>query len=247
MSLPLIASFGGGVNSTAMLVGMQERRIYPSTVIFADTGGEKPETYEFLNRLTGWLAQWGFPPLTIVSNDGIHRTLERDCLTRNTMPSLVFGWKSCSDKYKRRPIEKFIKPWGEVTMAVGIDAGELRRVSKNFDTERVKYWHPLIEWGWDRAACIAAINRAGLPVPVKSACFFCPASKKSEVIELSASHPDLFARAVAMERASVGLTAIKGLGRHWSWEELVKNSEAQQQMFPEAIQTPCICFDGEDD
>lgn len=247
MSIPLIASFGGGVNSAAMLVGMQERNVYPQAILFADTGGEKPETYTFLNQMVGWLAQWGFPPITIVSNDGIHRTLERDCLTRNTMPSLVFGWRSCSDKYKRRPINKFIRSWGEVTMAVGIDAGETRRVGKNFDTESIKYWHPLIDWGWDRDACIAALNRAQLPIPVKSACFFCPASKKTEVIQLSVEHPDLFARAVAMERAAVGLTAIKGLGRHWSWEELVKNSETQRGLFPEVVQTPCICFDGEED
>ena len=31
--------------------------------------------------------------------------------------------------------------------------------------------YPLREWKWDRAACIARIEAAGLPVPPKSSCF----------------------------------------------------------------------------
>lgn len=47
---PLIVNWGGGVNSTAMLVGMLERDIRPDRIIFADTWAEKPETYEFAWR-----------------------------------------------------------------------------------------------------------------------------------------------------------------------------------------------------
>ena len=36
----LVVSFGGGTNSTAMLVGMSERGIIPDAILFADTGGE---------------------------------------------------------------------------------------------------------------------------------------------------------------------------------------------------------------
>lgn len=46
----LVASYGGGVNSTAMLIGMQERGEIPNLIMFADTGGEKPETYAYLQR-----------------------------------------------------------------------------------------------------------------------------------------------------------------------------------------------------
>jgi hypothetical protein len=40
---PLIVTWGGGVNSTAMLVGMKQRGIRPDRILFADTGGEKPD------------------------------------------------------------------------------------------------------------------------------------------------------------------------------------------------------------
>jgi hypothetical protein len=63
------------------------------------------------------------------------------------------------------------------------------------------------------------IADAGLPVPIKSACFYCPASKKAEVICLRDHHPDLLERALAIERnAQAKLTSVKGLGRSYAWE-----------------------------
>ena len=62
------------------------------------------------------------------------------------------------------------------------------------------------------------LRRAGLPVPPKSACFFCPASKKPEILELRVRHPDLLDRALAIERAAApGLTSVRGLGRSFAW------------------------------
>ena len=52
-------------------------------------------------------------------------------------------------------------------------------------------WYPLAQWRDDRPACERIIRAAGLPVPMKSACFFCPASKKHEILWLREHHPDL--------------------------------------------------------
>ena len=61
---------------------------------------------------------------------------------------------------------------------IGYDAGEGYRSDKVLlgDLADPKYskWYPLMEWGWDRAACQQAIKDAGLPQPGKSSCFFCP-------------------------------------------------------------------------
>lgn len=50
-----VVSYGGGVNSTALVIGLLERHQPLDCVLFADTGGEKPETYEFLSRFDQWL------------------------------------------------------------------------------------------------------------------------------------------------------------------------------------------------
>ncbi len=83
----------------------------------------------------------------------------------------------------------------------------------------------LQDWGLERAALAAIITAAGLPLPCKSACFFCPATHPDEVVQLRIDHPELYWRAVAMERAARdgrhGLTTKAGLGMGgWSWESL---------------------------
>ena len=41
-----VVAYGGGTNSTAMLVGMYEKGIPVDLILFADPGGEQPYTYE---------------------------------------------------------------------------------------------------------------------------------------------------------------------------------------------------------
>lgn len=237
-----VVSWGGGVNSTGMLVGLWERGIVPNHILFADTGGEKPETYKFKEELREWLDSVGFPEVVTVSNAerSIHSSLEQECLTKETLPALVFGWRSCSDKWKKRPQDRWLKENGlwfsGVQKVIGFDAGEQHRAERAKD-EMFELWFPLVEWGWYREDCIKAIKQARLSVPVKSACFFCPASTKPEILKLKVEHPELYERARAMEKNASGLTVIKGLGRHWSWGEV-----GEKACLPVVEQT-CMCFD----
>ena len=41
---PLVVAYGLGVDSTAMLIEFVCRGIRPDSILFADTGSEKPET-----------------------------------------------------------------------------------------------------------------------------------------------------------------------------------------------------------
>jgi 3'-phosphoadenosine 5'-phosphosulfate sulfotransferase (PAPS reductase)/FAD synthetase len=254
MSL-LVVAYGGGVNSSAMLVGMAESGIVPDLILFADTGGEKPETYESVALMSEWSeCELGVPIRTVRASIKTDATLEDNCLRLGTLPSIVYGGRTCSQRWKLEPCEKFLNNWapareawsrGErIRNAKGIDAGEQHR-AKDFSDKKIAVIYPLIEWGWAREECVAAIHRANLPIPQKSACFYCPSSKKSEVLRLKTNHPALFARAVEMERAAASkLVNIKGLGRHWSWERLGQSADAQTSLFPETSEIPCMCFDG---
>ena len=234
-----------------MLIEMARRGVVPDLITFADTGGELPETIQFVANFSARLVAHGMPPVVTVS-DG-RRTLESEVREAGTLPSLVFGFRSCSDKYKVRPQERYLKQWqpaldawaagGKVVKLIGYDAGEKHRV-KDFDDARFMVAYPLVEWNWRRAQCVAVVEAAGFR-PAKSACFFCPASKRGEVLSLAKTHPDLFARAVAMERGASAATTVKGLGRNWRWEDLVKADDAQMKLFdelPDAV--PCGCYDG---
>lgn len=246
----LVVAWGGGVNSTAILAGYRERGILPDCILFADTGGEKPETYTYLEAMQQWAARAGFPEIVTVRNDGLYGTLENECLSKHTMPAIVFGWKTCSEKYKIRPQKKYLKErykdLSRIVMAIGYDADEERRAGNAQKTEdKFRRSFPLIEWGWGREECKEAIVRAGLSVPQKSACFFCPSSTKPEVRWLAREHPDLAERAILMENNASAAHTAKGLGRHWSWGEIIKADETELRKYPEVTPIPCGCFDGE--
>lgn len=235
-----VIAYGAGTNSTAMLVGLHERGESADLILFADTGGERPETYRHLQIVSDWCKSVGFPEIVTVKDPS--RTLEEDCLIRKQLPSIVFGFKSCSLRYKKQPQDSYIKKnvIGEYTRLIGIDAGEQYR-AKEFDGTR----YPLIEWNWGRDECVSAINRAGLPQPGKSACFFCPSSKAHEIKRLQIENPDLLIRALAIEaNAFENLTSMKGLGKDWSWTEMIKFNDAQIDLFKNHIEEPCGCYDG---
>ena len=101
---PVVVSWGAGVDSTAMLVAMKREGVVPDAILFADTGGEKPETYAYVEYLAPWLESWGAPPVTVVRKRPSPRvsytTLEGNCLDNETLPSLAFGLHSCSIKWK---------------------------------------------------------------------------------------------------------------------------------------------------
>lgn len=245
MSITMVA-YGGGVNSTAMLAGLFARKEKPNYILFADTGGERPETYSHISIVSKWLLSHKWPGITVVMGN---ITLEQDCLNRNALPSLAYGFKTCSQRFKARPQDKYIKAQDEVKKLllsgervkklIGFDAGESRRAKPYSDkTYIVNY--PLIDWGWDRDRCILEIKSSGLPVPPKSSCFFCPATKSSQIRSLSATNPDLIARAIEMEKCAK-LTAVKGLGRTFSWESLLSTDDMFKESF---IDISCDCYDG---
>ena len=241
----IVVSYGGGTNSTAMLVGLHERGERPDAILFADTGAEKPNTYFHLKLTSGWCVSVGFPAIQTVQSeyrDGTNYTLEQRCLEQNMLPSIAYGFKACSIKHKKDPQTKWLKRHSmeDAIRLIGFDAGEPHR-AKGYPNER----YPLIEWNWGRDECVAAIARAGLPQPGKSACFFCPSSKKQEILWLAKNHPELAARAVAMED-NAELTHVKGLGRSFAWRDLLAFDAAQISLLPEApIEIACDCYDGE--
>lgn len=249
-------SFGAGVDSTAMLVALRVAGIRPDVITFADTGGEKPETLAHLARMNLVLASWKWPLIDVCRKVPMASTgyvdLFGNCMDNETLPSLAFGMKSCSIKWKQDPQDYFIKGakrgpnacaphplWTafqdtgqRIVKLIGYDCGkaDMRRSKKlpasdmDFD-----YVYPLQTIGWARPDCVAAITHllGADMVPVKSACFFCPASKYWELFWLAAHHPDLLESALQLERRAL-------TGRHSrfdevefgsSWEELVRNAD----------------------
>lgn len=273
-SQPIVVAYGAGTNSTGMLVGMHERGERPDLILFSNTGDERPEIYKHIEVVNEWLRTIGYPEIITIVKGGRAETLEENCLRMGMLPSIAYGWKSCSQKFKREPQDKYCNNWPPARLAwecglklvklLGYDADEERRAKPRVDP-KYDYRYPLIEWDWDREACVAAIARAGLPQPGKSACFHCPSSKRHEIDQLKTEHPLLFQRALAMERnAEPNLGTMGGLGRYFSWHEhddapgsrefaerakervragrAPKPDERQTEL---SLEMPCDCYDGD--
>jgi hypothetical protein len=229
--LPLIVSYGMGVDSTAMLVGLYRLGIVPDMILFADVGDEHPDTYDYKPVIDAWLASIGFPPLTVVDyrpkrfKYGEYTNLFGNCWQNKTLPSLAFGRKACSNKWKIAPMDKHVESvyadrfakGQQVARAIGYDAGpkDSCRGGSITEDEKYVYVYPLRDWGWDRTKCKLEITlEENLTVPRKSSCFFCPSMQKEELKALAIDHPFLAALAVLMEdRAQPNLQKIGGLWR----------------------------------
>lgn len=265
----ILVSYGGGTNSTAMLIGFRNKGIIPDYIIFSDTGGEWPETYEHIEQMQSWCEDNDFPEITIVryrDKNGNALVLEDECLKHKQLPSIAYGWKSCSQKYKmyavdqfvrnNEEIQDFLKTGQKIKKFIGYDAGEPQRRdnARKYDRTDKRYenLYPLIDrWDWDREKCVEIIQSEGLKLPGKSSCFFCPSMKKREILDLKKNHPDLLDRALEME-SNADLQSIKGLGRYYNWREFIENYESQFNLFDiidqqfdddESQEIPCGCYD----
>jgi hypothetical protein len=237
-----------------MLVAMRRSGVRPDLITFADVGGEKPDTYHHVRLMDEWLERVGFPRVTwckkITTSRVDYSDLEGNCVDNETLPSLAFGMKSCSIKWKHTPQDYIVMGcksgpnvcaphplWIEARRAgvkpiklIGYDNGtaDIRRSKKlKGEDDNFRYVYPLQTLGWGREDCIKAIIEEGLPVPVKSACFFCPASKKWELYWLAGHHPDLFERALVMEhRALTGHhSRYDEIEFGASWEHMIANAD----------------------
>jgi hypothetical protein len=231
-----------------MIVGLVARRRRPGAVLFADVGDEKPETYAYYRVMSEFLEKHNWPPITVVRYNPVratYNTLSENCLQNGTLPSLAFGRKACSLKFKVVPQNTWCRSWKpavdtwargrKVVKYIGYDAGvkDSRRGHDMTEDSKYVYAYPLRDWGWDREQCMDEIDKAGLPIPMKSACWHCPATQPNELVWLAKNHPGIFALAIAMEdsaHARGGLHKIEGL-----WRKSTKKKPGSWRAFAEKL------------
>jgi len=232
VEVPVVAAWGGGVDSTAMLIEMVGRGERIDVVLFADVGNEKPEAYQQIELFKAWLRARGVRVEVVryepqrFKNFPPYATLLENSLANGTLPSIAFGRGTCSLKWKVAPQNKWMQAWepaqrvwaagGKVVRLIGYDSSPAdgRRYAHAQtlpEDPHYIYRYPLREWGWTRQDCEARIAAAGLPPFVKTACWFCSAQKPHE---LKALAPPFLRLIVLMEaRAAPRLRNIDGLWR----------------------------------
>jgi hypothetical protein len=192
-----ILSFGGGVNSVALLLHLLQNEKPLDEIIFADTGGELPETYQYLEYIKRVLLNKNIPSTIVeAKNDNLY---ER-CKRRKVIPSQIWRW--CTRDLKIRPIYSYYRSLdAHVNQYLGISYEEKKRI-KDSGTKYVTNVYPLVEEKIDRIECLDIINKANLKLPVRSGCYFCPFNSVSRWTEIYKNHKNLFRKALELEESS---------------------------------------------
>ncbi|GIH93908.1 phosphoadenosine phosphosulfate reductase [Planobispora siamensis] len=210
-------SYGGGWQSTAALVLAARGELAFRTFLFANVGddSEHPATLRYLAEYAApFAAAHGITlhQLARTRRDGTTETLYGR-LTKPESRSLPIpvrmsngapGTRSCTADFKIRVIGRWLKAHGATadnpaTIGIGISLDEIERANNRRCEPHERIVYPLLDLRIRRADCPRIIRSAGLPVPPKSSCWFCPLHRLSAWTDMRRTEPELFARACALE------------------------------------------------
>ena len=207
-------SYGGGLQTFAILILIEKGKVRADEVIFADTGAEHSETYEHIENVVKPICERIGVDFTVVRmakqvKDRITKemkvahSLTETIEIRGRIPSLRNRW--CTEYSKIVPIKHYIrekqakrayvKP---ATALIGISLDEWQRMHKPHLSEYVTSY-PLIEMRMTRQDCIELIRKSGYPLPPKSGCYFCPFQGPQQWRKLYETERDKFNYAMQLE------------------------------------------------
>ncbi|MFD7224760.1 phosphoadenosine phosphosulfate reductase [Streptomyces sp. NPDC059892] len=231
MSMPVLAtpvaeqsapirsvSYGGGAQSTALLVLAAQGRIDFRTFLMANVGddSENPGTLRYLDEYARpFAAEHGIELVVldrVMVRSGEVRTLYGQ-LTKEGSRSLPIpvrmsngapGTRQCTADFKIKVIGRELKRRGATkeapaTVGIGISLDEIHRANNRRCEPHEDIVYPLLELGLRRIDCARIIRDAGLPVPPKSSCWFCPFHRPETWHDIRRKQPDLFEKACQLE------------------------------------------------
>ena len=215
-----VVSYGGGVQSTTMLLMAMHGEItpMPDVAIFADTDDEPLSTWETVNWISS--ANVGLPfPINVVSAGSIRDQMLSGQKVKGRPPLFVeqdgrtgMTKRQCTGDWKLIPIEREVRHliglrprqrwplYPVVEQWIGISKDEIGRCSSSGRTA-VHNRHPLIELNMTRRDCERWLLAHDYPVPKKSRCRICPYQSDALWRELRDEAPDDFAAAVEVDRS----------------------------------------------
>ena len=233
-----ICGISGGKDSSALALYLRDR-VPQMEYFFCDTGAELPETYEFLTRLEVIL---GKPIARLNSERGFDHWFE---VFRGALPSPQMRW--CTKVMKIKPIEAWIGDEPAVSY-VAIRADEANRKGYISTKPNIESRLPFVEDGVDHDGVMKILDDAGIGLPdyyewrTRSGCYFCFYQRKAEWVGLAERHPELYERAIAIERKVLLDAGVDGdadfseramAGRQYTWsggETLVQLRSRRQEI-----------------
>jgi 3'-phosphoadenosine 5'-phosphosulfate sulfotransferase (PAPS reductase)/FAD synthetase len=257
-------SFGGGVQSMAVLVLAVQGRVQYDAMLFCNVGhdSENPATIEYVERIAKPYAAANGVELVELrktrfgQDETLLEKLYRDERSIGIPVYLGSGMpmpRNCTSKYKIELMARYHKQHGATEdnpciTGLGISMDEIQRMRLDSKIKWQTLEYPLIDMRLYRRDCMRIIADAGLPVPPKSSCWFCPFHGREDWRRLKREQPEQFAKAVELEHMLNERRVTLGRDRiylHTSLQPLERAVGDQMAMdFPES-DMPCdtgYCF-----
>lgn len=239
-------SYGGGVQSTAALVLAATKQIDFPLFVFANVGddSEHPATLRYVREIAmPYASAHGIElvELTHIRRDGTPGTLYRKLTRPNSrstgIPIYLEGSgaparRSCTSEFKIRRIRTYLRKRGAsakapATVGLGISWDEIHRMRTESGFADQVLAYPLIDRRLTRMDCRTIIVQAGLPVPPKSSCWFCPFHRPTAWQAMKRTEPALFDQAVALERLlSERSDSVLGRGKVFLTRKMIPLDQA---------------------
>lgn len=237
---PIVHSYGGGVQSVAILCLVAEGRLSkPELAIMADTGRERSSTWRYLHDHALPLMQQIGIPFEIAGHD--LATVDLYSHKGELLPPVFTKTGKlrtfCSNEWKKDVVFRRLRqlgygPKNPIIDWLGMSLDEIHRM-KQSDVRWIEtHWPLVFDVPLRRIECETVIERFGLPLPRKSSCWMCPHLNDSEWSEIKEHDPDDFAKAIEVDAI---IRANDKRGGVWLHKSLVPIGEvefASQQELP---------------
>jgi 3'-phosphoadenosine 5'-phosphosulfate sulfotransferase (PAPS reductase)/FAD synthetase len=217
-----ILSLSGGKDSAALAVHMRDR-VDNMEYIFHDTDKELPDTYEYLERLEGYLGKRIVRTTFGSTFDDLLRQYG------GMLPSIRRRW--CTRQMKLKPFEDYIGSDFCINY-VGIRADE-ERVGYISHKPNIRAVFPFRDDGIAYEGVQRILEDSGLGLPpytewgrTRSGCFFCFYQQKIEWVRLRNRYPELYEEAKAYEKPN----AINGNIFYWCGNESLAELEQPERI-----------------
>jgi len=201
-----VISYGGGVQSTALVVLAMQRGWQIDEIVHVDLlDAEAPNTREYVKYFANWLWETHRRGITILQRDLYGDMLARPAFTpapwRAADGSFMLK-RQCTRQYKVEPIRRYLYDKykrEKIRLMLGISVDEFYRM-RDSGFKRIENVYPLVDERLTRNDCRAILERAGLATPPKSSCWFCPYRSARSQAELLKQYPMLREMAAVLER-----------------------------------------------
>jgi len=201
-----VISYGGGVQSTALVVLAMQRGWRIDEIVHVDLlDAESPATREYVKHFARWLRETHRRDITVIQRDLYGDMLANPAFTpapwRAADGSFMLR-RQCTRQYKVEPIRRYLYDKyrrERIGLMLGISVDEFHRMRES-DAKRIEHLYPLVDERLTRNDCRAILERAGLATPPKSSCWFCPYRSARSQAELIRQYPALREMAVELER-----------------------------------------------